>query len=542
LNDRPTTIEDATRRIAELSQQLRAIRAERDDYRLAFDHAPLLIWYKDDKNTVLRANEPAAASAGLTPEKVAGRSTFDLYPGEADSYYRDDLEVIRSGRPKLDIIEQLDTPEGKRWVQTDKIPWRSPSGHASGVLVFVSDITDRIQMQEELYRAQRLESLGILAGGIAHDFNNLLHSVYGNVELLRVQLGVPDEGDVSATVEPATRYVRRAMSSLDRARSLTQQLLTFSKGGQPGQRPVSLEPLIEEVVTLALSGSSIPPEVIVHAGSGACLGDRNQIAQLLENLLVNAVQAVEQAESRVQQGARSTPGVCRVVVRRRTDPLPTHTGSWIEIAVEDNGEGIEPANLERIFDPFFTTKAEGSGLGLASAYSIAKRHGGTLDCWNNPGGGATFRLLLPIAEVAAGDAPSGEDEVVPSLPPLRVLFLDDDEEIRQLARSAGPHLGLELHCVDDLSRALQSCQRAIESGRPYDVAVIDLTVRGGVGGADALTELRELQPGLPAVVCSGYSTDPVLARHGEHGFDAALAKPYLLAELRAALIEATSRS
>ncbi len=368
VTDRPKTIEDATRRIAELSQQLRAVTAERDEYRLAFDRAPLLIWYKDDKNTVLRANEPAAASAGLTPDQVVGRSTFDLYPEEADGYYRDDLEVIRSGRPKLGIIERLETPEGKRWVQTDKIPWRSPSGEAAGVLVFVRDITDRIQMQEELYRAQRLESLGLLAGGIAHDFNNLLQSIYGNVELLRLRLEVPEQGEGSATEDPAARYVRRAMSSIARARSLTQQLLTFAKGGQPGRSPVPLEPLIEEVVTLALSGSSIQPDVIVQPDLDPCLGDRSQIAQLVENLLVNAVQAIEQAESRSQPGARRAPGVCRVRVRRRSDPLPTYTGSWIEVEIADNGEGIEPGHLERIFDPFFTTKAEGSGLGLASAY------------------------------------------------------------------------------------------------------------------------------------------------------------------------------
>jgi PAS domain S-box-containing protein len=541
LADRPETIDEALRRIEALSQELRAVAAERDEYRLVFDRAPLLVWYKDDKNNVLRANDPAAATVGLTPDEIVGRSTYDLYPEEAEAYYRDDLEVIRSGQPKLGIIEPLETTEGKRWVQTDKIPWYSPSGKAGGVVVFVSDITDRIRTQEELYRAQRLEAMGVLAGGIAHDFNNLLTAIYGNIELLRIELGVSDEAEDPAPAAPAARYVRRAMSSLGRARALTQQLLTFATGGQPGRRPVDMALLIEDVVALALSGSSVGCDVIVEPDLVPCVGDRDQIAQVLENLILNAAQSIHEAESLAQPGTPRAAGLCRISARLRTDPLPTHRGSWIEVAVQDNGAGIRDDHLQKVFDPFFTTKAEGSGLGLASAYSIVRRHEGLLDCWNNPDGGVTFRLLMPVAETGDEVPPANENEIVSSLRPLRVLLLDDDEAIRHLVQTAGPHLGLEVQCVGDLPRALAACRRAIESGRPYDVAVIDLTLRGGTGGKDALTQLRVLQPGLPSVVCSGYSKDPVLTRYDEYGFDAAVAKPYLLDELRTALVEATSR-
>jgi len=500
-------------RLAAVENELVAVKAERDDYRVVFDQAPLLIWFKDADNVVLRANARAAASAGLSPDEIAGRSTYDLHPEEADGYHADDLEVMRSGSPKLGILERLDTPDGKRWIQTDKIPWRDPEGAVQGVVVLVTDVTERVEIQESLYRAQRMESVGILAGGIAHDFNNLLSGLFGNLQLAERKVAEDHPGRV---------YLQRASNAIDRARALTRQLLTFSTGGEPKREPVALGPLIADVATFALSGSAIELDLDIDVGLNACLGDREQIAQVLENILVNAAQAM------------TGSGRLTIRARNRSDPLPGHPGDWVEIEVQDSGPGIAPDDHERIFDPFFTTKPDGTGLGLATAFSIARKHGGLLDSRNALDGGSVFRLLLPLAQAAPPLAPAAP-AVSSSAGTGRLLMLDDDSDIRTLVSEAASALSLEVTCVATTAEAVAAFREAQAEGRPFRVAMLDLTIRGDSGGKQALRQLRALDPGLRAIVASGYSVDPALVDPGKHGFDAVLTKPFRLEELRAAL-------
>ncbi len=411
---------------------------------------------------------------------------------------------------------------GRRAVEGCCAPIHSADSAVVGTVLVFRDITERERLEHELARASKLESVGLLAGGIAHDFNNILTAVIGNLAL--GLLDVPAETELGAALRDAERAALRA-------RDLTQQLLTFARGGEPIRTAVRLPEIIAEVTRFALHGAKVNAEFDLAPDLWPADVDKAQISRVVQNLAINAVQAMP-AGGTVRLAARN------VRVRALEVP-PLAPGAYVRIAVADTGVGIKPEHLERVFEPYFTTKQTGSGLGLATVYSIVRKHKGHIRVQSALGHGTTFEVYLPAAEEAA---PAAEADLPPARGGAngRVLFMDDEAPIRRLATALLRRLGSEVEVVADGQAAVERFAAARAAGRPFDVVIMDLTVPGGMGGLEALERLRAIDPAVRAIVSSGYSSDPVLANYRDYGFRGRVAKPYELAEFGRVLREVSA--
>lgn len=369
------------------------------------------------------------------------------------------------------------------------------------------DISERKRSEHEVLRAQKLESLGVLAGGIAHDFNNLLTGILGNISLAKVALPADHK---------AVERLEAASTASTRAQELTRQLLTFSQGGAPIKKIASIAELLKDSVTFATRGSKVRCEFVVPDNLWHVDADVGQIDQVINNLVINAVQAMPDGGVLTVEAANLTvtgsPG------------LPLKKGEYVRIAIKDTGIGIPQEYLQRIFDPYFTTKEKGTGLGLASAYSVIRRHDGLMTVESEIGTGSAFTFYLPATPgVSTAEQPSEEK----SLQGIgRVLVMDDDVIIRDLAGELLKMLGYEVAFAKNGEETVAMYERAFRTKKPFDVVVMDLTIPGAMGGKEAVARLLEIDPRVKAIVSSGYSNDPVMAEHHKHGFVGALPKPY----------------
>jgi signal transduction histidine kinase/CheY-like chemotaxis protein len=399
-------------------------------------------------------------------------------------------------------------------------PIHSEASAVIGTVLVFRDVTEHERLEQELVRATRLESVGILAGGIAHDFNNILTVVLGNVALAALDL------------EPASdagRSLQEAEKATLRARDLTQQLLTFAKGGEPVRAAVQLEGVVREITTFTLRGSKVKPEFVVSENLWPADADKGQIGRVVQNLVINAVQAMPEGGT-----------ITLTLTNEQVDGFSQQAlppGDYVRIAIQDTGVGIKPENLSRIFDPYFTTKQTGSGLGLAAVYSIVSKHHGTIDVDSHVGSGTTFRIWLPASHaMVLSDDPLAATARGVSMRG-RVLFMDDEEPIRNMAAFMLRRFGFDVVCVADGSEVVKEYAQALVSGTPYVLVILDLTVPGGIGGRQAVDQLRRIDPNVKAIVSSGYSSDPVLANFRTHGFCGVAVKPYELGNLARVLRE-----
>lgn len=388
------------------------------------------------------------------------------------------------------------------------------------ILVIMIDITEREMLKNEVAKIQKLESIGVLAGGIAHDFNNILTGIMGNISYLQLLLPPADD---------ARQPLDAAMKGTARAAELTRQLLTFARGGQPLKQAVAVGELLHECLNLMLSGTRVKGELILDEPVSAIEADAGQISQVLNNIIINAVQAMPEG-GRMRVSATD----CRL---DEGNTLALPAGDYVRISLADTGCGMPPETLAHIFDPFFSTKAGGSGLGLASAYSIVTRHGGSIIAQSEPGRGTTFLLHLPASsEQPAGSAPSDPARGRQSSRRHRILVMDDEEAICSIAATMLSHLGYAVQTCADGQAAIDLYRQARSAGRPFSAVIMDLTVPGAMGGIEAAAAIRDLDPAARLVVSSGYSHDPIMSEYRDHGFAAVLAKPYLVNDLERVLL------
>jgi signal transduction histidine kinase/ActR/RegA family two-component response regulator len=387
-------------------------------------------------------------------------------------------------------------------------PVRNDRGETAGAVLVFRDVTVRQRLEVELMRASKLESIGVLAGGIAHDFNNLLTAIMGNVALAAVD---------SAQNLPIQEYLDGAQSASLRARDLTQQLLTFAKGGDPVRSAVQLSAVVVEIAEFAARGSKVKCEFDLAEDLWPADADKGQVGQIVQNLVLNAIQAME-------GGGLIHISACNEVVRPETD-FPLEPGNYVHISVADSGQGIQPQNLGKIFEPYFTTKEHGSGLGLATVYSIVRKHKGHISVESSLGKGATFKLWLPAVREGVRTA-SQAGRPQKSALKGRVLVMDDEKAIRVAASKILERFGLDPDTANDGVEAIEKFRSAHETKTPYSLVVMDLTVPGGMGGAEALVEMRKIDPDVKAIVSSGYSSNPVMGNYEKFGFRGVLAKPY----------------
>ena len=431
--------------------------------------------------------------------------------------------------PVVDVLDrglQADLPaqtlmrgrsERMRLVEGRLVPVANPSSKRIGAVMVFRDVTERHRMEETIQNAAKMESVGILAGGIAHDFNNILTAILSNLSLLQLDLtGMPDQ----------SLLVEEAIGASKRAAELTLQLLTFAKGGDPVRTAVHLQEVVREAATFSQRGSGVRSEFDMPEDLWAADVDKAQISQVIQNLVINAVQAMPSG------------GVLRVAASNRRIGAGAHPvlpeGDYVRISVADTGEGIAPEHLGRIFDPYFTTKLQGHGLGLATVFSIIRRHQGLAEVNSEVGRGSTFTIWLPAAK-AAQAKPAAPKALEGAGSKGRVLFMDDEEPILKMAARLMKRIGYDVETVTDGQAAVDRYRSGLAEGRPFNVVVMDLTIPGGMGGKEAISILRKIDPNVRAIVSSGYSSDLAMSDFRKHGFRGMVAKPYDISDLAAVI-------
>ncbi len=376
-----------------------------------------------------------------------------------------------------------------------------------GTIGVIVDITVRKQTEDELQKTQKLESLSVLAGGIAHDFNNLLAGLFGYIDMA-LKFGKPNQ--------KVRGYLERALLSYVQARDLTMQLLTFAKGTPPVKKVVSTDKILTESSQLALSGSNITGKFDLDEKLLCIEADGEQIGHVVNNLILNSRQAMPDG------GTITITGSNKELAPFQIQDLAE--GQYVKIIIEDQGTGIPDKILPRIFDPFFTTKQLGSGLGLATSYSIINKHGGHISVDSSAGSGTTFTIYLPATEKQEEE--DLEQQPEPALDATgRILLMDDEKTVRQMAGELLETMGYDVVYAKNGEEAIIHFKEALKADTKFDAVILDLTVKGGMGGDKAIEKLLELDPDVKAIVSSGYSAKQALAKPEEYGFKGTIPKP-----------------
>lgn len=439
----------------------------------------------------------------------AGRKCYEYFHGR-------DRPCPTCGIPraletkKTTVTKEVMPRENDRIVEVHTIPFQDKSGRWM-VVEFNLDITERERTEAALANAQKLESLGVLAGGIAHDFNNLMGGIFGYIEI----------ASCASTEKMVKQNLARALDAIGRARDLTRQLLTFAKGGSPVREVSPLFPFIEQTVQFAMSGSNVECRFDIRDGLWPVSFDKNQIGQAVDNIIINAQQAMP-------LGGVVVVSARNVALAENEHPVLAKR-NYVRLSITDTGVGIPREILKRIFDPFFTTKSTGHGLGLATAYSIVKRHGGCIDVHSEPGKGSTFNLYLPAVK-----------EQVPGSNGIRVkehrgdgmfLVMDDEGVIRDTVSSMLKSFGYTAVTRVNGQEALTYVASAIKENLPLSGMLLDLTVPGAMGGEETIEHIRKMGVRVPAFVASGYADDPIMNDPARYGFTASICKPFMRSEL-----------
>lgn len=410
-----------------------------------------------------------------------------------------------------------ETGQGLMHVEITASPLKAKNGKIIAGIEVVEDISRRLQTEQEARKEQNLESLGILAGGIAHDFNNMLMGIMGNISMAKMHAEA--DGKIN-------RFLSESEKACERATGLTQQLLTFARGGAPIKLLSSLEDLIRDSVSFVLSGSRVKAEFIFEGRLAAAEVDPGQISQVFQNIVKNARQSMPEGGT-VNVHARNSQ------VRKNIYGL--QPGQYVRIDITDSGTGIPGDHLQRVFDPYFSTKQNGSGLGLTVAYSIVQGHQGRISVSSEPGVGSCFSVWLPASartmaktETADKSIPRGKG---------KILLMDDDESVRSVAVNMLARLGYETDTAEEGHAAIALYRSALKGGQPFAVVITDLTVPGGMGGEKTVKEILKIDPAAKVVVASGYANDPIMADFKKYGFSGVMPKPYRMEDLARLLHE-----
>ncbi len=499
-----------------LEENEKRLLASEAKYRQLIDTAPVAIFVFQNEKIVF-LNKCAPEMSGYSREELLGMPARAFFSDVDWEKSRNHLLERLSGKTLPKRITSHKKKNGDFfWAESagQLIDWEGKPA----VLYFVSDITDRkkaerdkLEYEQYLQQTQRLESLGVLAGGIAHDFNNILTGIFGYADLARSE----------AKDEAVSRYLSQAMESMERAKSLTQQLLTFSRGGAPVKKAVSMPSFIRETCQFALHGSNVKGKYDIQENLSYCEIDKNQIGQVIQNLILNAIQAMPMGGI-IEISAKNTS------MQRKEHPTLSE-GSYLAVSIKDQGIGIPEDMLSRVFDPFFTTKTEGHGLGLAISHSIIIRHGGAIDVESQLGKGTTFTVYLLACDESCAETP--ESKSIRHTGTGRILVMDDEGPIRELLSKMLQSFGYSVVAKENGGETIEAFLEGKRNNNPFKAVILDLTIPGEMGGKEVAEEIRQIDKEVPLFVASGYAVDPIIARPGEYGFTASISKPFKIAEL-----------
>lgn len=492
----------------------KALRESEEKYRGLIETASDAIFVIDATNgEIIDVNRQGLKLIGRSADEIIGLNHSQLHPSDETEKYIELFRKFASHITPPDVAYHVLHKDGYR-IPVEISTSIMDLGGRKIIQGIFRDIRERLKLEEEIQKAQRLESAGVLAGGIAHDFNNLLTAILGNISLAKA-FAEPDSKTFERLAETETATLR--------AKDLTRQLLTFAKGGVPVTRTVDLSNIIVESAEFVLRGSSLKCECYIADNLWPVDADVGQINQVIHNLVINASQVMHEG------------GTCRLeaknILLRDDDPIPLPEGKYIKISVHDTGTGISPEHISRIFDPFYTTKSSGSGLGLSTAYSIIKKHGGLLTVDSELGKGSAFHIFLPASDRPVLSPANGDQQTAVHRGEGKILLMDDEEFVREIATELLVHLGYTVKTATEGQEALRLYKQELESGERFTAVIMDLTIPGGMGGKETIQELKKLDPDVKTIVSSGYANDPILANFRDYGFDGMVPKPYKLEEL-----------
>lgn len=488
-------------------------------FQALIDNIPSPVYYKDVRGVYVIVNKAFREYFGMQGDPFIGKDIFSLpiRRENARMHHSADLELLKEPGSKMYEV---------RWTRDDgsicyelvkKATITGPDGKIAGIVGLLMDISEQKNMEAEVLRSRNLQSLAMLAGGIAHDFNNLLMAIVGNLSLAKLN---------TSKNMSAAEYIDEAERITFLGKSLTQQLLTFSRGGNPITRIIELESFVTSAAKDIFRGTPIRCVFDIPPGTFSVEADREQLRQVFENVLRNAKDAM--------------PAGGAITVKARNirlapdDRLPLMEENYVRVSIADEGVGILPEDIPRVFDPYYTTKVMGAekgvGLGLAISYAIIKKHGGNITLESTRGRGSVFHIDLPAYNQGIS-AEKLAQESRASKKTGRVLLLDDETLILEIARELLNYLGYAATTAQSGEEAVSLFNQAIKLNEPFDAVILDLAVPGGMGGKEVVRELLRADPNVKAIISSGYLTDPIIENYKEYGFAEVLTKPYDADEL-----------
>lgn len=500
---------------------------ERNMIKQYLDIAGVIFIALDTQGRITLINTKGCDLLGYTHDEIIGKEWFDNFipvsdKQETENYFISFFDITDENQTINELLHEnkiLCRNGEELLIQWNTVILRDRTGTPTGILSSGTDITVKKRMEEYLTKSAKLDSLAILAGGIAHDFNNLLTAIMGNVSLAKLDM----HNDCTLG-----EYLNNAEAASMQARELSNQLLTFSKGNSPIKKTASISDIIRNSAKFILKGTNVRAECYFQDELWMAEVDPNQLSQVVNNLIINSVQAMPRGGTIFIMGENS--------ILTPANEFKLKAGNYIHFSFHDEGSGIEEDYIKKIFDPYFTTKEQGNGLGLATCYSIIKKHDGTITADSMHNVGTIFHIYLPAAISSSQMQPvmntfAKKALTHTSLPPRRALVMDDDPAINLILKEMLHRLGYHATCTANSAEAIQTFKNAIQDANPFDIIIVNLTIPGEIGAKEVISQLRTINPNITAIVSSGYSADPVMADCKHYGFDATLAKPISLEQL-----------
>ena len=496
----------------------RALLDEREQLQVTLQSIVDGVITVDCSGQVVLMNRVAENLTGWTQAEASGKLFKDIFclsdDGDDSESAERILAELTDAQSSTEYKKLLRSKEGSTYRIVVSSAPISGGGDICGTVVVFRDETQKLKNEEELFKAKKLESVGLLAGGIAHDFNNILAGLFGNIELAKRKI----DRD-----HAAYSYIQVAHQALERATGLTQQLLTFAKGGDPVLEAVSIQQEIKDIVQFNLSGSSVSAKFDFSADLWPIKADKGQFGQVIANLTINAKHAMPMG---------GTLHVAAENIMLDGLNVGSLAGPYVKLMVRDEGVGMTADVVDKIFDPYFSTKQTGSGLGLAMVRSMIDKHHGRIDVASRPGEGTVFTIYLPAEMEGEGQAAYMTDPSVASMSGGRVLVVDDEAIVQNILVEMLEICGYSVDTAATGEAGWEKYLTEKEAGNRYDLVIMDLTIPGGMGGKAAALKILDIDPDARIIAASGYSTDPIMANYHDYGFVGRLLKPFYLADLQ----------